>query len=608
MLSANLHTAAKNAAGKLKFVTLAALLLAIGVSGCTKCSKSVDENDTTLNVYLRVNLKGIDPIRADDLYSSTVVQNVFEGLLQYHYLKRPLELEPAIADGMPVASNNGLTHTFKIKKGIKFHDNPAFPDGKGRELVAQDFVYSFKRLADPKNASQGFWIFDGYVKGLNEWAADLKSGKATYDTPVAGLETPDSHTLVIHLTKPYYQLYYVLAMGFATAVPKEAIEKYGEEFLNNPVGTGPFMLENASDWVRNSKVTLKRNPNYREELYPSDGEAGDKEKGLFEDAGKKIPFAQTLIFNEMVEDQPRWQNFMKGNLEFVEIPNDNFETAVTKEDRNKIQPDLASKGITLDITPNLDITYIGFNMKDPVVGKNKALRQALTLSQDTGTLIDKFYNGRGIIAQGPVPPGISSYDPNYKNPYQVYDLEKAKAKMKEAGFEGKNLELTYEALSDSKARQQAEFYAQNWAKIGVKVRINANTWPQFQEKIKAGKAQIFGIAWGADYPDAQNFLQLFYSKNHAPGPNDSSYTNLEFDKLYEQSLTLPPSPERDVLYQKMRDIVVEDAPWMFNLHRQAYYLRHAWLKNFKFNDITRHQMYKYIRVDTKQRAETVGKL
>ncbi|HVK61234.1 MAG TPA: ABC transporter substrate-binding protein, partial [Bdellovibrionales bacterium] len=411
MLSAKLHTAAMNTARNLKFVTLAMVLLAFGFTGCSKCSRSVDEKDTTLNVYSPVNIKGMDPIRADDLYSSTVIQQVFDGLLQYHYLKRPLELEPALADGMPTVSNNGLTHTFKIKKGVKFHDNACFPEGKGRELVAQDFVYSFKRLADPKNASQGFWIFDGYIKGLNEWADAMKTGKATYDTAIAGLETPDSHTLVIHLTKPYYQLYYVLAMGFAAAIPKEAIDKYGEEFLNNPVGTGPYMLKNASDWVRNSKLTLQRNPTYREELYPSEGEEGDKEAGLLADAGKKLPFADTVVFNEIIESQPRFQNFMKGKLEFLEIPKDNFETVVTKEDRNKLQPDLVNKGIRLSITPNVDITYIGFNMRDPILGKSKAIRHALTLSQDTKTLIDKFYNGRGIIAQSPIPPGISGYDP-----------------------------------------------------------------------------------------------------------------------------------------------------------------------------------------------------
>lgn len=583
----------------------AALALAFISTGCTS---KVDDKDTTLNIVLRANVKGLDPLRANDLYSSTVIAQIYEGLLQYHYLKRPFTLEPGLADGMPVASADGLTHTFKIKKGVRFQDNAAFADGKGRELVANDFIYSFKRLADPKNGSEGFWIFDEKIKGLNEWAAAMKAGTATYDTPVEGLSAPDANTLVIKLNKPYYQLYYVLAMQFAGVVPKEAVAKYGEEFLNNPVGTGPFMLKNSSDWVRNNKITLVKNPTWRGQTYPSEGEAGDQEKGLLADAGKPLPFAEKVVFTELLEDQPRWQNLTKGNFEFGEIPNDNFESAVQKNDRKKLNADLTAKGMRLDITPNVDVTYIGFNMKDTVLGKNKALRQAMALANDNSMLIDKFYNGRGIQAQGPVPPGISSFDANYKNPYS-FNLAKAKEMMTKAGFpEGKGLaELTYEGLSDSKARQQAEFFVQNMAAIGIKIRISPNTWPQFQDKIKTGKAQIFGIAWGADYPDAQNFYQLFYSKNASPGPNDTAFSNAEFDKIYEQSLLLPPGAARDALYVKLRDIVVEESPWIFNVHREGYRVVNGWVNNFKWSDIQNDTM-KYLRVDPKKRAELKPKL
>lgn len=611
MLSAKLHTAAVNAARNLKISTVIALLTAVAFTGCTSmCSRKVDDTDTTLNVPLRANVKGLDPIRSNDLYSGMVINQIFEGLLQYQYLKRPLELEPALADGMPEVSADGLTHTFKIKKGIKFQDNAAFPGGKGRELVAQDFIYSIKRLADPKNASEGFWVLDGYVVGLNEWAEGTRTGKTNYDSPIEGLQAPDSHTLVIKLKKTYNQLHYVLAMNNTAAVPREAVEKYGEEFLNNPVGTGPYMLAQASDWIRNSKIALKRNPNYREETYPSEGEAGDKEKGLLEDAGKKLPFTENLVFFELPEDQPRWQNFMKGNVDFAEIPNDNFDSAVSKEDRTKIAPENGAKGMVLTIDPNLDITYIGMNMLDPVLGKNKLLRQAMAVAQDTKTLITRFYNDRGQIAHSPIPPGISSYDANYKNPYQGFDIARAKDLLAKAGFPGgKGLpELTYEGLADSKSRQIAEFFAQNMNAIGIKVRIASNTWPQFQDKIKTKKAQIFGIAWGADYPDAQNFYQLFYSKNAPPGPNDTSYNNPEFDRLYLQSLEMAPGAPRDVVYQQMRDVVNEDVPWILNLHRLAYHEHHGWLHNFKFNDITRYTMYKYLRIDPKKRAELKPKL
>jgi ABC-type transport system substrate-binding protein len=604
MLFSKLQTKLKRC-GSLSLLTLIAISIATGVV-TTSCTKRVDDKDTTINAVLRANVKGLDPLRANDLYSSTVVAQIFEGLLQYQYLKRPYELAPALADGMPVSSDNGLTHTFKIKPGVKFQNNPAFQGSTGRELVAEDFIYSWKRLADPKNASEGFWIFDGKIKGLNEWADAMKAGKATYDTPIEGLQAPDKYTLVIKLIRPYYQLYYVLATPYSTVVPKEAIAKYGDEFINNPVGTGPFMLEKSSDWVRNSKITLKKNPHWHSETYPSEGEPGDKEKGLLADAGKTLPFAEKLVFTELPEDQPRWQNLIKGNFEYGEIPNDNFESAIKD---NKIAPELATKGMSLEITPNADVTYVGINMKDPILGKNKDLRQALSLAQDSKTLIQKFLNGRAVIAQGPVPPGLSSYDANFKNPYQQFSVEKAKEALKKAGYpDGKGLpELTYDGLADSKARQQAEFFAQNMAAIGVKVKISANTWPQFQEKIKNGQAQLFGIAWGADYPDAQNFYQLLYSKNASPGPNDTSFSNAEFDKLYEQSLALPPGAERDAVYQKLRDVTVEEAPWIFNAHRLGYRLIHGWVHNFKWNEI-KLDYFKYLRVDPKERAELKSKL
>ena len=569
-------------------------------SGCTK---KADDKDTTLNIVLRANVKGIDPISANDLYSSTVIEQIYEGLLEYHFLKRPYQLAPGLAEAMPTSSADGLTRTFKLRAGVRFQDDPCFKDGKGRELVAEDFIYSWKRLADPRNASVGFWIFDGKIKGLNEWAAAVKAGTADYSTPIEGLKAPDSRTLVIQLNEPYFQLESVLAMPFAMVVPREAVEKYGKEFLNHPVGTGPFMLES---WVRNSKVTLKKNPTWRGETYPSEGDPGDKEAGLLEDAGKQIPFVDRFVITELPEDSPRWQNFQKGNFDFAEIPADAFENAV--KDR-KLVPALADKGAKLSMQAAGDVTYTAFNMKDPVLGKNKLLRHAISYAQDNATFIRNFYNNRAIPSQSPVPPGFSSYDPNFRNPYAQFSVAKAKETLAKAGFpEGKGLPtLQYEGLSDSKSRQQAEFFQQNLAAIGIKVLINSNTWPQFQDKIKQGKAQIFGIAWAADYPDAQNFYQLYYSKNMSPGPNDSSFSNPEFDRIYERSLKTAPGPERDALYHQLRDIVVEEAPWMYIGHRETYRAYHGWLHNMKPNEVS-HAWYKYLRVDPKKRAESKPQL
>jgi ABC-type transport system substrate-binding protein len=586
------------------------------INGCTRRSSTSGdavsasgEGGATLNYALPANLKGLDPVGAEDLYSATVIAQIYEGLLSYHYLRRPMTLQPSLAEAMPEVSKDGLTWTFKIRKGVRFHDNPAFPEGKGREVVAEDFVYSWKRLADPRSLSPGFWILDGKIVGLNEWASAVKAEKADYSTPVEGLKAIDSHTLQVKLTSTYFQLPYVLAMGYTSVVPREAVEKYGKEFLNNPVGTGPFMLKQESDWIRNSKLTLVKNPTWRGESYPSEGEAGDEKAGLLADAGKAMPFVDRVVFTELVEDQPRWQNALKGNFDWLPIPKDNFDAAVDKGTRS-LKKEFVDKGLSLNITRNLDVTYIGFQMRDPVLGQHKKLRQAMQLAFDSATNLQKFQNGRGIVAQSPVPPDVASYDPGFKNPYQEFNLDRAKKLLEEAGFPGgKGLpEFTYETLSDTTSRQGAEYIKQQMAAIGINIKISTNTFPELLDKTKKRKAQMWGLAWGADYPDAQNFYQLFYGPNaQEGGPNDTGFNNPEFNRLYQQALKLPDGAERNAVYNKMRDIVVEEAPWIFNLHRERYALVHGWVGNYKHNDV-QLDLLKYIRIDAKKREELKAKL
>lgn len=580
------------------------VILCIGCSlTLAACTKKHDDKDTTINVALSANVKGLDPVNASDTYTNAVVAQIFENLLTYHYLKRPLQLAPQLAAEMPTVSADGLVHTFKIKPGAKFQDSEAFPGGKGREVTANDFIYSWRRIADAANQSDGFWIFDGKVVGLNEWRDKLAKGEATYETPIEGLQAPDSHTLVIKLTKPYYQLHYVLAMSYSAAVPKEAVDKYGKEFLNHPVGSGPYKFDS---WVRNSKIILTKNPTWRGETYPTDGEASDQANGLLADAGKALPFAEKIIFNEIIEDQPRWLQFMKGQIDFSGIPKDNFDSAIQNDG---LTDEMRKRNIKLSVVSEPDITYTAFNMLDGLVGKNENLRRAISMAYDTSTLIQKFYNGRAIPAHSPIPPDVDGYQPEFKNPYKTFDVAKAKEFLKKAGFpEGKGLApLEYSATNSSTARQMAEFFQQNMEQIGIKVNINTYSWPQFSERIKEKKAQIWGIAWLADYPDAENFLQLLYGGNVSPGPNGANYVNKQFDELYAKAAKMPPGKERTELYQKMRDIVVQDVPWIPNAHRLGYYVQHGWLNNFKRHSII-HDYFKYLRVDPKMRAEQKAKL
>lgn len=568
----------------------------------TACTRKTTEGENTLNTVVRANVKGLDPIYASDVYSNTVVSQIYETLLQYHYLKRPLELQPLLADSLPTVSNDGLIHTFKIRKGVMFHDSEAFPDGKGREITAQDFVYSWKRLMDPSNSSDGAWIFEGRIAGLDAWRNGLSKKEATYDSPIEGLQTPDNHTLVIKLTKPFYQLHYVLALGYASVVPKEAVDKYGKEFLNHPVGTGPFTFES---WVRNSQIVLLKNPHWLGHTYPTDGETTDEANGFLKDAGKKIPFIDKVVIHEIIEDQPAWLKFQKGELDTLVIPKDNFDSAVVN---NQLSPEMKKKGIRLEVTVEPDVTYTSFNMLDPLVGKNENLRKAMSYGEDTATAIQKFYNGRAVSAQSPIPPGVDAYDPEFKNPYKEFNVSKAKEFLAKAGFpEGKGLpELVYSTTNTSTAAQMAELFKINMEKIGVKIKIEATSWPQFTEKVRDKKAQIWGIAWLADYPDAENFLQLLYGKNVSPGPNGSNFVDPSFDQLYEKAALLPPGPERTQVYRKMRDIAVEKSPWIPGVHRLGYQMYQGWVDNFKTHSII-NGTFKYFKVNLQTQKDLKAK-
>ncbi len=580
-------------------ITAAAVIAAlVSVSGCTK-SNQLDPTNTYYTSST-AKIKGLDPAFADDLYSGLEVTRIHEGLLQYHYLKRPYTLEPALAEAMPTISKDGKKYTFKIKKGVVFQDDRAFKatEGKGRELVADDFIYSFKRLADPKLNSPNWWLFDGKIEGLNAWRdAAKKAGKTDYAIAVPGLKAIDSHTLEIQLATRSYQFIYALAMPSTTVVAREVVEEYGQEFLNHPVGTGPFKL---AEYNPSSRIVYVRNPTYRKEVYPSEGVAGDEAAGLLADAGKTLPLVDKVVMTVHAESQPQWLNFMQGQLDAAPIPKDSFAQAISAS--KDLTPEMKAKGIVLFKEPSLDLTFTSFNMTDGLVGKNKFLRQALSTAVNYSEIIELFYNGRAVSAQGPIPPGLDGYDESFQNPYKQFNLEKAKALLKQAGFpEGKGLPpIEYLSLADSTARQMTEYYQKSFAAIGVQLKVSTFSWPEFQQSVKNKKGQVYSFAWSADYPDAENFLQLFYSKNSSPGPNNSNYSNPEFDKLYEKSLTLSESPARTALYKKMAAIVVDEVPSLLGVHRVTYGLTHPWLKNYKPHEFN-HGMSKYYRIETSLR-------
>jgi oligopeptide transport system substrate-binding protein len=552
-------------------------------------------------------IRGFDPIEAGDTTSAAAVSKLYEGLLEYEYLARPYTVRPLLAAKMPEISEDGLTYTFPIKKGVRFHDNPCFPGGKGRELVAEDFVYSWKRLADSNNKPKGYWVFEGRIVGLDEFHKKSGEGPIDYSIEVEGIKALDSHTLQIKLTEPYPQLMWILTMDYTFAVPREAVEYYGDEFLNNPVGTGPFLIKS---WKRNYRIEYVRNPHYHGDRYPSHGEPGDKEAGLLEDAGKPLPLLDRVVEYVVADESTDWLMFLSGQLAASGISRSNFDAVINQQ--RDLNETLSARGIRLYKTPRMFTTYLGFNMTDPVVGmsddpaaneRRKKLRQALSCAVDMNKWVE-FYNNRMIPASGPIPPGVAGYDPNKPLPY-AFDLERARKLLAEAGYPegrdpatGKRLTITMEigSAADPESRQSVDLLASFFNKLGIEFKPSYNNWPEFLKKLERKQVQMYQLGWIIDYPDAENFLQLFYSKNASPGPNHSNYSNPEFDKLYDKIRTMQDTPERTAIYQQMSDIVIEDAPWIFLTHPLSFGLFQPWFLNFKPHDFP-YPNAKFYKVD-----------
>lgn len=599
--------------GRLRRTAVLALLCVAAGSGCNQRLLDNETDEGMVYYGPTSRIRGFDPVRAGDVSSSLGIGKINEGLLQYSYLYRPYRVEPLLAEALPEVSEDGLLYRFRIRKGIYFQDDPCFEatGGKGRELRSEDFIYTIKRVADIKTASNGFWAFNDRIVGLNDFrAASAGEAPTDYDMAVDGLLAPDPYTLEIRLTRPYPQLQWILTMHYSYALAREALEYYGKEYVNHPVGTGPYIL---ASWQRNYRVEFVRNPKWaetgREEFYPTEGEPGDQELGLLDAAGMPIPFFDRIVQFVVQDPATDWLMFLNGQFASSGISRDNWDAVIT--DQLGLDDRLAEKGIHLSTMPTLQLYYTGFNMEDPVVGesddpvidrKHRKLRQAMSCALNTEEWI-RFYNGRITRPNGPIPPGVAGYN-DRENPYD-FNLKKARRLLEEAGYPegtdpatGRRLQLSLELGSAESAemRQAMELLASFMEEIGVVLKPSYNNWPTFLDKMDRRQAQMFRLGWVADYPDAENFLQLFYSKNASPGPNHANYTNEDFDRLYEKVRVMQDTPERTALYTEMADIVIEDCPWIFDQIPLSYALHHAWIRNYKPHDFP-YGVIKYHAVD-----------
>lgn len=577
----------------------AAVALSVGAA-------DVEPNTLYLNTS---RIRGFDPIKVNDQDSGRCIMRVYETLLQHSYLARPFQLEPLLAESMPEVSADGLVYTFKIRRGIYFADDPCFTNtaGKGRELVAEDFVYSFKRIADLKNASLAWWILEGKIKGLDEFRKISGGTNATdYAAVVEGLRATDSHTLRIETSQPYPQLLWVLAMHHCPAVAREAIEFHGAQINSHPVGTGPFVLK---EWQRNYRMEFVKNPKWaetgRKEFYPTNGAPGDLEAGLLADAGLPLPRCDRVVEYVISDPATEWLMFLNGQLDQIRIiARDNWSEIVDKN--QKLLPVLADKGIQLLVGPQMSIGYFGFNFDDPVL-KNTKLRQAMSCAFNHEQWI-KLNNYRVIAPTGPIPKGVPGY-PEEPLPF-TFDIERGKKLLAEAGYPngndpktGRRLEIVIEVgRADSlETRQGIELFVAMMDKIGVVIRPSYNNWPTFLQKIEHRQVQMFYLAWTADYPDAQNFLLLFHGKAASPGPNHSNYVNPEFDALYEKAATMQDTPERSATYRQLAEIVRQDAAWIYRSDNLDFNLWQPWSRNVKYHPLAAG-LEKFQRGDMTHRA------
>lgn len=567
------------------------LLLALS---CWSDNKS-SETKNIVHLPLSDQVASLDPASAYDTISASVLHQVYEPLYEYHYLKRPYTLQPLLAQTLPEVSEGGTVYTIKIKKDVAYHKDPSLADSPNRTVRAQDFINQIKRLAYIPTRSSGWWLFDDKIIGLNEFREQAKTIEDFEKIDVEGLKATDEHTLVIKLKKPYPQLISVLAMSFTSPLPIESIRYYDNIFNSQAIGTGPFKLE---EWNKMSNIKLTRFPHYRKSTYPTEGDRQAHIRGLLKDAGKTIPFIDGVEFHVIKEAQTRWLNFKSKKIDYLVIPKDNYGTAINET--GELTPELKKDNIKLEVFPTLTYWWLSFNMKDPIVGgkENVYLRKAIAYAIDHERYIRVFTNNIGQKANSIYPPGIPGYDPSAQLPYE-YNLETARKHLERAGYpEGKGLPpLKYEVRGASATnRQQAQFVKNQLNKIGINVKVVTNTFPGFLEKARNGKLQFWQDGWALDYPDAENVLQLLYSKNHAPGPNSTYFKNEKFDRLFEKLKLLPDGEEKKELMIKLEEIVHEQLPWIMQYYSRNYILMHGHLKNYRHSDLI-YNTLKYLKID-----------
>ncbi|MDF1808619.1 MAG: ABC transporter substrate-binding protein [Phycisphaerales bacterium] len=550
--------------------------------------------------------KSLDPIEGSTTYDNMACVQFYETLLTNKYTN-PMEMEPLLLSEMPTTSDEGTTWHFKLKSGVYFQDNECFPNGKGRLITPDDVFYSLKRLADDQYQLENWWLLDGAILGFNEYKDTQNAAdKFDYSAQVEGFRKINDLEFEIVLTKPVYRFLYILSMFQTSIVAQEAVDFYGEDFARNPVGTGPFVLDS---WVPKQSLTANRNPNYHPVFYPdrSEWSKADKRNRLHRAGGEQVPFVDRIEFTMFVEDQPMWLEFSKGKLGYSQVPEEYYTEAFDLASK-ELNEDLLRKGIRPHSNLLLDFTFRGFNMEDDLLGgytpEKIALRRAISYAIDLEEINKTFYNGRRIVYDGPIPPGLDGHPENHRSDSAARgpNLSMANQKLAEAGYpNGEGLPpIRFVTSQNTLNNSVAEMLKRQLAQANIQLDSVFLDFSTLIENINKKKAPMFGFAWASDYPDAENNLALFYGPNESPGSNHYNYKRPEYDALYEQVLTMSPSDERTAIYEQMRDMVLEDCVYVGGMARERFYLINPWLTNCKPTE-RYYGWFKFLDVDDEAR-------
>ena len=556
----------------------------------------------------------LDPQSESDSASGAISDNIFDALLQYDYLARPAKLRPRAAEALPQISADGKVYTLKVKPGIHFTPDAAFK-GRPRELTAQDYVYSIKRLFDPRRRSQWLFLVEGKIKGADEVMAAAKvTNRFDYDRPIEGLVALDRYTLRITLNDTDFAFSYVLAMPATAAVAREVEEMYGDDFHSHPVGSGPYFLK---EWVRGSRVVLEANPAFREEVFESAGADDAYSREIAANLrGKRLPLIGRIEIYIVDESQPRWLSFLNGQHDYVRpLPEEFADMAMPG---GSLAPNLRKRGMRTTPDEEAYTTYTTFNMLAVVDGKPNAvggytpervaLRRAIAMAYRVDEVVRILDKHQSTRAQTPLPPAVAGHDPDFASPTLEYSVAKAKALLDLYGFvdrdgdgyrenpDGSPLSFDHASYPTTRERQRNELWKKSMDDIGIRVTFEkVEKLPELRKQARVGNVQSFSYGWIADYPDGENFLQLLWKGSFGQS-NYAMFDLPEYNALYEKARRMPDGAARNALYARMVKLILVYVPWLVETYKANHVVMQPWLLNLKKHPFG-YEPWRYLDID-----------